>query len=850
MPMLNHNVYSSRNLLGIASAAAKTLNEFDLSVDRNVVVHAFHPADAPEWKQLPVTWHQFDGATIHLNMGKVYEAFVNSFTDRAPFGNPLEPVRRYPSRMGIDTAHGEDIVMAGRSVLDNLLSLMESRFNGYSSTGHYVRRSRSGNRHAAYSRDGRVNPRPIESTHPIGSLQYDWNISSDHDTHSALYNIIVGALIREAGYAVFTRRVFYSDWYARATGYQQNIITVFEELRVERQQAIRISGKPDLDKGRDTIARQFMRAAVGAVANVQAVIDDMSTRVTTEHGSGLSKANIALNSALILGRNHTETLMPFETKPLEEQVELYIDRPSLDAMHSIWERYVDITDADEHRIMELVREWEELFPSDESGENAKSSSAPAPRPNPKPEDGEGEGEGQGEGSDEDGEDGEGQGDGQGEGEGEGEGQGTDSGEGEGEGEGQGQGQEGEGKPEGDGSGQSDEQEKRGSTAQQERPDAAKDATGKDAGRQGTKGAQADSIGAKNTSGRNSGSKPGVDELIDTHGMAPGMADATKAGSNVTSTTRSATYNRKNFGPRDVTPSRISYGKAEHREPSRNSQQALSEGTEIAPNGSDHAAARELAKVLENLNVYDRGKFKVAQTLPPGRMKSRAAVQQAAERSLKLAPQAKPWSRTMRTVDMNPPLTVGIMTDVSGSQGWAEKLSARLAWIVQHAVGKVNGRTASLAFGEGVTVVLRPGERLERAQVVAADNGGEEFDMGAGTMDVMLNLVHGQGTRMLFVITDGYFVYENMLEKAKAWVDLLTSKGVHVVWITPDDTCMEPVEKRTSRNGHPLTPAGTIPVFAGPLRYARNANDRETEIRKLINVVGTEIQKAVRASKKH
>ena len=123
-------------------------------------------------------------------------------------------------------------------------------------------------------------------------------------------------------------------------------------------------------------------------------------------------------------------------------------------------------------------------------------------------------------------------------------------------------------------------------------------------------------------------------------------------------------------------------------------------------------------------------------------------------------------------------------------------------------------------------------------------------MGAGTMDVMLNLVGGSGTRLLFVITDGYFVFENMMEKAAAWVDLLASKGVYVVWITPnDDAMLAPEERRMSR-GLPHTPANTIPVCAEPLRRARYGDEKEQETRNLINRVGAEIQKAVRANKAH
>ena len=846
MPMFPKKVHSSNSLLKLSGALTRVLNAYDLSADRNVVVYAFAPEDVPEWESLPPIWHQYDGATLCVNMGKLYRAMFDSFPGDKFFDRPLTAAsRERGATLAMSTGpDGEGMVVATPQLISDLVRTIENRFQASDI-------ETADRRYNVYLSGDRLNTTPIEKTHSRLSynIENDWDISGVGDTTGMLYNILIGAIIREAGYAVINQPISYSDWFKRATGYQRNIITVFEELRVEAQQIARINA----DK--KATARRFMRSAIPATANVEQIIADMTQIISSGDQSGVSMAALGLNSSLILGRVPISTLLQFEVASIRDHVDTFVGTDRLEKMEKIWEEYVALNQPNEEDIMPLVRRWEELFPSDESGENAKSSVAPAP-----PQDGEG---------DEDGEGGEGEsapgapdskgkpskgkpsksgekgqkepGDAKG-----GKGDEGDGEEGEGAG-GKGKGDQ-DGDENGDGDGEGNGDSSSGTGEQQEAP-GTYERTNEDFEGGGTKGAHANAMGAKNLSQVNSDSDP-VDEILEMPGAAAALrGEFDSKPADPINPTQSATYDNQEFGPKDITPSRISYAKAQHRH-ATGKPSDISRGKEIEPSNSDFAAASQLAKVLENLNIYDRGKFTKDQITPPGRMKSRAAVQQAAERTLKLAPNAKPWARTMRTVDMNPPLTVGIMTDVSGSMGWAEQLSAKLAWIVQHAVSTINGRVASLAFGEGATVVLRPGEKLHHAQVVSANNGGEEFDMGAGTMDVMLNLVHGTGTRMLFVITDGYFVFENMMEKAAAWIDLLTSKGVHIVWITPDKSAMKPVEERDRNYDSPLTytPDKTIPVRADGLQYARSTEDREIETRKLIQTVGTQIQKAVRESK--
>lgn len=855
MPMFTHAHRSSGELLALSSALTQSVNAADLSAERNIVVYAFSPMDAPDWEDLPPIWHQYDGATICVNMGK----FANVMTAASlkPGQDPETVIRKFmqydsETRANMtrrQAPNGVWHLAPSREMIEDVSRNVDNRMHPHDDEEY-----------TTYRAGGIVNPRKVENIHSNLSYRISDRFSYrgvHANDPNLLYNLLVGAIIREAGYAVFNQPVVRSDWYARATGYQRNIITVLEELRVERQQVKRINGVDHVP----TESRNLIRTALPVVGNIQQVIGDMLATVSSGGEEGMSVANVALNSSLILGRVPVKTLMPYEVETIRDHVDNYVGKDRLEAMDDIWAEYVEITNANEANIMPLVRRWEALFPSADDGSNAKSSVAPA---DGQPQEGEGEGEGdpqQGEGKDGDEGEGEGQASGQGKGDqdGEGEGQGDGSGgqEGEGEGkdgQGKGEGADGEkGDEKGDGDGGKGGDGKYGETEQQDGNKNLKQDSGEANG--GTKGAHATGIGSKNTSGVNSDTDPGApkDEIINLPGAKKSLeADMKSAKDGPIDTIRNAEHSTE-WSPRDRTPSRISYGKAKHREPAVGSaaKDAIARGREIEPTNMDFTIAKELSKVLENLNVYDRGKFTTAQYTPPGRMKSRAAVQQAAERKLQLPAQAKPWARTVRTVDMNPPLTVGVMTDISGSMGWAEQLSAKIAWILQHAVSTIAGRVACVAFGEGTTITLRPGEKMHNAQVVAANNSGEEFDMGVGTLDTMLNLEHGTGTRMLFVITDGYFVFENMMEKSRAWIDALTNKGVHIVWITPDDEAMRPFAQRPNvGRGFPQTPDKVIPVSAERLEHVSRYDSRETEqeTRKLIQAVANEIQKAVRAGK--
>lgn len=821
MPLRPLRVHQSPHLLPLSSALTDVVNSFDFAADRDMLVHCFDPMDTPNWRKLPTVWHLNDSTTIVLNMGKIYATMFTAYPGDEMMGETLRPY-----------AQTRKAFMSWRKLPDGTQTPMPSKALDEDFPSYLLGQTSPANeRPHTYSTriGGSLNPRALDKVHvaAAGRIETGWvyraNSYYGNGIESMLYNLLIGTIMREAAYSVFNQPVIDSDWYRGTTGYQKNIIAVLEELRIEYQQMLRINGAPT------KTARRFFRSALPITGNTKAVIEDMTRRMSSSAGEGMTAANIGLNSSLILGRTHVTTLLRFEVAKIRANVEDYIATATLAAMDEIWAEYIQITEGDETNIMPLVERWQSLFPSKSDGSNAGSNIAPgvgsgAPGSGGTPADGEGEGETPTPGA----------GGGEGEGTPEGEGAGTSEGE--------------SGDSAAELPGLDDKADFTGEQLSKNENDPNADITPQDGPR--SKGGVATSYGNNNTPMADpDANDPGKDDYIDVGSDAATEEFGTSV--DMVDPLMNTDYDEQDYGPSELVPSRISYSKAKHRRPAGDTADAIERGREMEPSGVDHNLANHLSKALENLNIYDVGKFKVREVAPPGRMKSRAAVQQSAERALNLPQVARPWSRTKRTFDINPPLTIGVMTDVSSSQGWAEKISAELSWILSSAVSKIGGRVACVSFGMGVTITQRPGELAKNAQVVRADNGGELFDMGAGTLDYMLNLVNGSGTRMLFVLTDGRFGVDDQLKRAAKWVKTLTDRGVYVVWVTPDPTCNEPLESREvgwDDSNLPVTPEGVIAVSAEKLRRPGRDSSRQQETVAVINEIGTQITKAVRASK--
>ena len=200
--------------------------------------------------------------------------------------------------------------------------------------------------------------------------------------------------------------------------------------------------------------------------------------------------------------------------------------------------------------------------------------------------------------------------------------------------------------------------------------------------------------------------------------------------------------------------------------------------------TERAAAVKIANLLERAKYRERDEHEISSILPPGRLRTRAMVQEAAYKAQGSMQHAQPWKRTVRKHTDDPTLKIGVMVDISGSMASAMQPMAVTAWAMSEAGRRVQAQTAMVYYGEDVFPTLKPGQHLDKVNIYTAPDGTEKFDKAFKALDGSLNLLHSSGARLLVVVSDGCYT-DTELEKAKAWVRACDKEGVAVLWLPFD-----------------------------------------------------------------
>jgi hypothetical protein len=200
-----------------------------------------------------------------------------------------------------------------------------------------------------------------------------------------------------------------------------------------------------------------------------------------------------------------------------------------------------------------------------------------------------------------------------------------------------------------------------------------------------------------------------------------------------------------------------------------------------PEAKERAAAVKIAQMLEKAKYRERDAHEIQSILPPGRLRTRAIVQNAAYKAQGSMQAANPWRRTVRKHTDDPTLTVGVMVDISGSMGSAMNPMAVTAWAMSEAARRVQARAAMVYFGQDVFPTLKPGQHLDQINVYTAPDSTEKFDKAFKALDGSLNLLYGNGARLLVVVSDARYTSVET-EHAKHWLKECDDKGVAVLWL--------------------------------------------------------------------
>lgn len=207
-------------------------------------------------------------------------------------------------------------------------------------------------------------------------------------------------------------------------------------------------------------------------------------------------------------------------------------------------------------------------------------------------------------------------------------------------------------------------------------------------------------------------------------------------------------------------------------------------TKRQPTSTERAAAVRLGKLLEKAKYRERSQTEIHSVTPPGRLRTRALVQGAALKSKGLLTTTEPWRRTQRKHTDNPQLKVGVLVDISASMRPAMEPMAVTAWVLSEATKRVQGRAAMVYYGSSVFPTLKPGQSLPEVQIYSAPDNTEKFDQAFQALDGAMNFLHGDGARLLVVVSDGFYTSEER-EAASKWLERCRRAGVGVLWLTYD-----------------------------------------------------------------
>lgn len=202
-----------------------------------------------------------------------------------------------------------------------------------------------------------------------------------------------------------------------------------------------------------------------------------------------------------------------------------------------------------------------------------------------------------------------------------------------------------------------------------------------------------------------------------------------------------------------------------------------------PNDDERRAAVTLARELEKARYRDRWSVDVGSVTPPGRFNPGEAMRRSAAIALHAPSEGyKPFTdRKWEEVDETP-LTVGIMSDVSGSMTAVQPAIGSAVWVIANAVYRLSGaKAAALYFGSKITPGLSVGQHPKLVRVFTGRGGREDFDGGFKALDGELNLLNGKGARVLVVASDGHYTPEQRAARDK-WTAKCVRSGVAVVWL--------------------------------------------------------------------
>lgn len=199
----------------------------------------------------------------------------------------------------------------------------------------------------------------------------------------------------------------------------------------------------------------------------------------------------------------------------------------------------------------------------------------------------------------------------------------------------------------------------------------------------------------------------------------------------------------------------------------------------APGAVDTARARAMEVAIRQAQYREVIKTSTASLTPPGRMSMRAMVAREGQVAARQQITAKPWAQTHRRVVENPPITLAIATDISGSMDAYQREVGSFSWAFAQAIRRNQGKVGALAWDSCSHHYIKPGTLLDTIPYYSNGGSSEGLPSAISALDSMMNLSFGEGVRMLAIITDGALPNNADIQNK---INILHGYGVHVLWI--------------------------------------------------------------------
>lgn len=201
--------------------------------------------------------------------------------------------------------------------------------------------------------------------------------------------------------------------------------------------------------------------------------------------------------------------------------------------------------------------------------------------------------------------------------------------------------------------------------------------------------------------------------------------------------------------------------------------------EVNPTSQDVSRARAMEMALRQAQYREVTKTVVRSVTPPGRLSMRGMMTREAQVAARQEITATPWAQTHRRMVDNPPITLAIATDISGSMDRYQREVGSFTWAFAHAIKRLQGKVGAVAWDSAVHEYIQPGKTTDLIPYYT--NGGMSDGLPAAifALDGLMNLSFGEGVRVLTVITDGQLPDTKKIQER---INLLHSRGVQVLWI--------------------------------------------------------------------